>query len=56
MFGLIIFGSLIGVVCNIGVGQQQVPEPHTGYRRYFMLHFVVFLKGVHFAVITWILC
>jgi len=34
MFGLIIFGSLIGVVCNIGVGQQQVPEPHTGYRRF----------------------
>ena len=49
MFGLISFGSLIGVLCNIGVSRQQVPEPHTGYRRYAMLFANLFLRGFDFC-------
>ena len=38
MLILIVFGSLVGFICNLGVGEKQEPEPYTGYRKYIIYY------------------
>ena len=45
MLTLILIGSLVGIVCNIGVAVAQEPEPHTGYRKYSL-----YFKFLCFAI------